>query len=220
MTAGDLFDHPERIVGAVGDKPGVFVIPEIPDAAPEFVREGIARRRILAAEGSCPCGAVITRPSRAERRRAAREGRPAQACAEHKFGCPAADVLLRPAVDEWLEDKAPTELLGETNGSAWWHDVMVRGPDTWCEHITLPFDILGLGDMCVWSLSEGRLQCLACPIVVTSTPGDDADRTCDHCGMVCPRDPEAERIQAVSMRCGRLLVFTGLCPRCVALERP
>ncbi len=34
------------------------VVPVIPDAAPYKVREGIARRRIAALEGECPCGAT------------------------------------------------------------------------------------------------------------------------------------------------------------------
>jgi len=76
---GDLFDHPEYIVGAVGDERGCsssrrYLTPH-PNSSG---RASVARRRILAAEGSCPCGAVITRPSRAERRRAAREGRPGE----------------------------------------------------------------------------------------------------------------------------------------------
>ena len=35
----------------------VFVLPVIPEDAPYRVREGIARRRITALTGTCPCGA-------------------------------------------------------------------------------------------------------------------------------------------------------------------
>ena len=51
-----------------------FVLPRIPDDAPEEIREGIARRRITAVEGTCPCGAGLTLPNHAARRKAARAG--------------------------------------------------------------------------------------------------------------------------------------------------
>lgn len=38
---------------------GVAVLPVIPEDAPPRIREGIARRRIAATTGRCPCGAVI-----------------------------------------------------------------------------------------------------------------------------------------------------------------
>jgi hypothetical protein len=33
-----------------------YLLPVIPDDAPPLVREGIARRRLAALEGRCPCG--------------------------------------------------------------------------------------------------------------------------------------------------------------------
>jgi hypothetical protein len=35
------------------------VLPTIPEDAPYKVREGIARRRIAATTGTCPCGATV-----------------------------------------------------------------------------------------------------------------------------------------------------------------
>lgn len=40
-----------------GRGPVVALLPTIPDAAPYRVREGIARQRIAAVTGECPCGA-------------------------------------------------------------------------------------------------------------------------------------------------------------------
>lgn len=37
----------------------VALLPAIPDGAPDRIREGIARRRITATTGTCPCGATI-----------------------------------------------------------------------------------------------------------------------------------------------------------------
>lgn len=36
----------------------LFVLPVIPEDAPYRIREGIARRRIAATTGQCPCGAM------------------------------------------------------------------------------------------------------------------------------------------------------------------
>jgi hypothetical protein len=40
-------------------RPALAVLPVIPDGAPFRVREGIARRRVAAVTGSCPCGATV-----------------------------------------------------------------------------------------------------------------------------------------------------------------
>ena len=74
---GDLFDTRSTSSAPSATSGGVRR-PGDTGRRAEFVREGVARRRILAAEGSCPRGAVIIRPSRPERRRAAREGRPGE----------------------------------------------------------------------------------------------------------------------------------------------
>lgn len=45
-------DHPEH--GRM-----LLVVPVIPEDAPYRVREGIARRRLTAITGTCPCGASV-----------------------------------------------------------------------------------------------------------------------------------------------------------------
>jgi hypothetical protein len=66
-----------------------YVLPVVPEDASTDVREGIARRRVVALTGVCPCGARAVRPSREERRAARRAGRVAWALIEHESGCPA-----------------------------------------------------------------------------------------------------------------------------------
>jgi hypothetical protein len=78
-----------------------FVLPRIPDDAPEEIREGIARRRITAVHGTCPCGGHLVLPNRAARRRAARTGTPTRMTVEHEEGCPAIDETLITAIRRW-----------------------------------------------------------------------------------------------------------------------
>jgi hypothetical protein len=66
-----------------------YVLPVVPEDAPAAVREGIARRRLVALTGVCPCGARAVLPSRKERRAARRAGRVAWVLIEHESGCPA-----------------------------------------------------------------------------------------------------------------------------------
>lgn len=66
-----------------------YVLPVVSEDAPVAVREGIARRRLVALNGVCPCGARAVRPSRRERRDAQRAGRAAGVLVEHEAGCPA-----------------------------------------------------------------------------------------------------------------------------------
>lgn len=73
----------------VDGAPAALVLPTIPDAAPAAVREGIARRRLTAVTGRCPCGATFRPPNRAERRAAARTGRVLHVRVEHEDDCPA-----------------------------------------------------------------------------------------------------------------------------------
>lgn len=77
--------------GEVDGQRAAFLVPTIPDQAPELVREGIARRRLVVLTGTCPCGAVHQLPNRAERRRAQRAGRIIAASVEHDPRCPAID---------------------------------------------------------------------------------------------------------------------------------
>jgi hypothetical protein len=71
----------------------VAVIPVVPDDAPYPVREGIARRRLVALHGECPCGATLSSQS-------LRQG--AQAVeVEHDGRCPAVTAKLRKAIRRW-----------------------------------------------------------------------------------------------------------------------
>ena len=78
-----------------------FVLPTVPDEAPEAVREGLARRRITAIEGRCPCGGRLILPNREARRRAKRTGEEIRMRVEHEDDCPAIDDTLIPAIREW-----------------------------------------------------------------------------------------------------------------------
>src|SRR5688500_5239610 len=49
-----------------------FVLTDIPEDAPHAVREGFARRKLAALEGTCPCGVRLVLGNRAQRRQAAR----------------------------------------------------------------------------------------------------------------------------------------------------
>jgi hypothetical protein len=78
-----------------------FVLPRIPDDAPEEIREGVARRRIVAINGRCPCGAELVLPNRAARRKAARAGSFVRMRIEHEDDCPAIDTALDEAIRRW-----------------------------------------------------------------------------------------------------------------------
>ncbi len=63
----------------------VLVLPDIPDDAPQRVREGMARRRLVATTGRCPCGAELVVPE-------IRPGAVVTVAVEHEAGCPATEV--------------------------------------------------------------------------------------------------------------------------------
>ena len=63
--------------------PRLVVSPEIPDGASNREKEGAARRRLVAATGQCPCGAVLRMPSELE------PGTVAVVAVEHENDCPA-----------------------------------------------------------------------------------------------------------------------------------
>jgi hypothetical protein len=65
-----------------------LVLPVIPEAAPYRVREGVARRRIAALTGQCPCGATAVHGD--------------VLAFEHDRGCPAATETLARAVRRWM----------------------------------------------------------------------------------------------------------------------
>lgn len=71
---------------------------DVPEDAPPAVREGLARRALVARSGRCPCGAQVAMPSRAERRAAQRAAQPMRRPVEHEHDCPAADENLVPAL--------------------------------------------------------------------------------------------------------------------------
>lgn len=71
------------------------VLPVIPEDAPYRVREGIARRRLVAVTGQCPCGARLDHA-------AVRNGRLNVAEVEHEGRCPAVTAGLAKAVRRWL----------------------------------------------------------------------------------------------------------------------
>jgi len=73
----------------------VAVLPRIPEDAPYRVREGIARRRVAAVTGECPCGA------RVDYRAAVRNGLNV-AEVEHERQCPADTARLVKAIRRWL----------------------------------------------------------------------------------------------------------------------
>ncbi len=76
----------------------VFVLPVSPDDAPVLVREGIARRRLVALEGKCHCGGRTL--NRAARRRLRKTRGVTQLGFVHEDGCPAVDDVLLEAIGE------------------------------------------------------------------------------------------------------------------------
>ncbi len=66
----------------------VFVLPDIPDDAPARLREGLARRRICAITGRCPCGAEFTMPDHVE------PGSVTLITVEHETDCPATNEAI------------------------------------------------------------------------------------------------------------------------------
>ena len=68
---------------------------------PKDVREGADRRNFVATSGICSCGARMTLPSCAERRRLARHGKLIRVNAVQDNDCPAVGSNLRDAVNRW-----------------------------------------------------------------------------------------------------------------------
>ncbi len=86
------------IKARIGEDRALIVSPTIREDLPPAAREGLARRRIVNAGGTCPCGALAAWPNRASRRRAARMGRPLAVTVEHEAGCPATNEALAEAM--------------------------------------------------------------------------------------------------------------------------
>jgi len=80
------------------DVPGLgrvaYLLPVVPESAPAEAREGLARRRVVAHTGQCPCGARMVLPNRADRRAARRHGTVGHVRVEHEDDCPATDDRL------------------------------------------------------------------------------------------------------------------------------
>ncbi len=78
-----------------------FMLAEPPDDAPPEIREGIARRNLVAMGEPCPCGARFVMPNRAARRRATRNGEACRVTVEHDGHCPAVTANLHAAIARW-----------------------------------------------------------------------------------------------------------------------
>lgn len=85
----------------------LYVVPVVPDDAPDTIREGLARRRVATIHGTCPCGESTITLSRQQRRARQRRAVKRQAnviygAFEHTTDCPAADHRLVPLLRAWL----------------------------------------------------------------------------------------------------------------------
>jgi hypothetical protein len=80
----------------------LYLGPDITEAAPQIVREGLIRRRLCWTEG-CPCGAKVTRPNRAQRRAMKRDGGTWFTEIVHEPDCPA----VHPATMAWARGQRP-----------------------------------------------------------------------------------------------------------------
>jgi hypothetical protein len=98
----------EPIVRTLPDgRRALYLLPVIPDDAPDPIREAIARRRLAALTGDCPCGVSgepLTRQQRRarQRREAKRQTRLVQTVFEHEHDCPAGDQRLIPLLRAWI----------------------------------------------------------------------------------------------------------------------
>jgi len=84
----------------VGDHPILkqrvaYLLPVIPDHAPYMIREGIARRRIAATTGQCPCGAVVNYGEH-------HPGKVSIGEVLHERSCPADTAKLVKACRRWM----------------------------------------------------------------------------------------------------------------------
>jgi hypothetical protein len=95
MSAADVI-HDELVVFTLPDgRRAVVVLPAIPDGAPFRIREGIARRRITATTGICPCGARLDYAA------ARGEGGVSVAEVRHAPTCPADTDRLANLIRRW-----------------------------------------------------------------------------------------------------------------------
>lgn len=80
-TDAVLVDRDGRITDYYG--------PQLTEGLPPVALEGLARRRLVALGSTCPCGARMVLPSRAERRAARRRSPVLSVQIEHEDDCPA-----------------------------------------------------------------------------------------------------------------------------------
>lgn len=106
-----MFPDALRLAAAVtklGGNADVVVIPgvgkslvldvAIPEDAPEALREGLARRAIVNRGGTCPCGARMVLPNRAQRRAGATT---LNVDVHHEDDCPAVTANVARLLQEW-----------------------------------------------------------------------------------------------------------------------
>jgi hypothetical protein len=75
----------------------LYVLPQVPEDAPPEVREGIARRRLTALTGRCPCGAEAPLPIPAN----VPAGVVSQPVIRHEDDCLAVDRVLVSHLRRW-----------------------------------------------------------------------------------------------------------------------
>ena len=74
---------------------------EIPDDAPEPIREGLARRALANSGHPCPCGGAWVQPNRAQRRKLKQPGTLTRLEVFHEADCPAGNDVLIPLIKAW-----------------------------------------------------------------------------------------------------------------------
>jgi len=90
-----------RVVTLPDGRRAMVLDNDIPDDAPQAVREGLARRAVVNEGGACPCGAGWPRPNREQRRKLKEPGALLRVDVEHAEDCPAGTELLLAAVRAW-----------------------------------------------------------------------------------------------------------------------
>lgn len=87
----------DTVVGELGGKKALYVLPVASEDMPPEIREGIVRRRLAVLHGRCPCGGRKDL-DRAARRALARKDNVTVWGFQHADGCPAVDDVLVEAI--------------------------------------------------------------------------------------------------------------------------
>jgi len=90
-----------RVVTLPDGRRAMVLDNDIPDDAPQPVREGLARRAVVNEGGDCPCGASWPRPNREQRRKLKAPCALLRVDVEHEVDCPAGTAVLLAAVRAW-----------------------------------------------------------------------------------------------------------------------